>query len=164
GDEFFGLRDYVPGDDLRHIAWRISARADELVVKEMAHETSRYVLFVFDARERYGVPDFEERFEEAIEMVASLGITLLNRQFRVGLMTAGAYLPEDEGKDQARRLLETLARLEPEPESMLDPFSRVALVDEPRRVIRVYISPDPSQWGVRIGTTHVMRPEEVVHA
>lgn len=164
GDEFFGLRGYVPGDDLRHIAWRISARTDELVVKEMAHETSKSVLFVMDARENHALPDFEERFEEAIEMVASLGITLLNRQYRVGLMTAGDHLPEDEGKAQATRLLETLARLEPEPETMLDPFSRLALLDESRQVARVYISPDPTQWGARIGMTHVMRPEEVVHA
>ncbi len=164
GDEFFGLRDYVPGDDLRHVAWRISARADELVVKEMAHETSRYVLFIFDARERQGLPDFEERFEEAIELVASLGVTLLSRQFRVGLLTAGGHLPEDEGKAQVTRLLETLARLEPEPLSMLDPFSQVALLDDSRRVIQIFVSPDPAEWGKRMGTGHVMRPEEVVYA
>jgi len=164
GDEFFGLRGYVPGDDLRHIAWRISARKDELVVKDMAHETSRYVLFVFDARARLGMPDFEERFEEAIELVASLGTTLLQRQFRVGLLTAGLHLPEDEGKAQATRLLDALARLEPEPETMLDPFSRVALIEETHRVIHIYVSPDPAQWGTRIGAAHVMRPAEVVHA
>ncbi len=164
GDEFFGLREYVAGDDLRHVAWRISARMGELVVKEMAHETSRYVLFVFDARERYALPDFEDRFEEAIELVASLGATLLNRQYRVGLLTAGEHLPEEEGKAQAKRLLEMLARLEPEPATLLDPFSRVALLEESRRVIHLYISPDPEQWGSRIGTAHVLRPEEAVHA
>jgi len=164
GDDFFSLRGYLPGDDLRHVAWRISAKTDDLVVKEMALETSRCVLFIFDARAREGLPDFEERFEEAIEMIASLGVTMLNRQFLVGLMTAGEHLPEDEGKTQATRLLETLARLEPEPATMLDPFSRVALLDESRRVIHVYISPDPGQWGERIGSAHVMRPEEVVYA
>ncbi len=164
GDEFFGLREYVPGDDLRHIAWRISARKDELVVKDLAHETSRYVLFVLDARVRHGVPGFEEHFEEAIELVASLGTTLLQRQFRVGLLTASSHLPEEEGKAQATRLLDTLARLEPEPETMLDPFSRVALLEDTRRVIQIYVSPDPEQWGARIGTAHVIRPAEVVHA
>ena len=33
GMEFYGMREYVPGDDLRHIHWRTSARTGTLVVK-----------------------------------------------------------------------------------------------------------------------------------
>lgn len=34
GDEFASLRDYHPGDPLRHIAWKASARHDQLLVRE----------------------------------------------------------------------------------------------------------------------------------
>lgn len=34
GDEFAGLRDYHPGDPIRHIAWKASARHDHLLVRE----------------------------------------------------------------------------------------------------------------------------------
>ncbi|MGI6459792.1 MAG: DUF58 domain-containing protein [Candidatus Hydrogenedentales bacterium] len=164
GDEFFGLRGYQPGDDLRHVAWRASARADELLVKEMAHETSRHVQLVFDARERTAQPDFEELFEEAIELVASLGETLLNRQYRVGFLTAGEQLPSDEGKAQSTRLLEALARLQAEPMSLPDPFSQQAHLDDSRAATHIFVSPDPAEWGRRIGAGHVMRPEEAVYA
>jgi uncharacterized protein (DUF58 family) len=164
GDEFFGLRGYMPGDDLRHVAWRVSARADELIVKEMAHETSRHVQLVFDARERTAQPDFEEQFEEAIELAASLGETLLSRQFRVGFLTAGEYLPADEGKVQSTRLLEMLARLQPEPGSLPDPFLQAVHADDSREATCIFVSPDPAEWGRRIGAGHVMRPEEAVYA
>lgn len=34
GDEFSGLRDYHPGDPIRHVAWKASARHDHLLVRE----------------------------------------------------------------------------------------------------------------------------------
>jgi uncharacterized protein (DUF58 family) len=34
GDEFAGLRDYHPGDPIRHVAWKTSARHDHLLVRE----------------------------------------------------------------------------------------------------------------------------------
>jgi hypothetical protein len=37
-------------------------------------------------------------------------------------------------------------------------------MEESRRVVHVYVTPDPDQWGARLGTEHVLRPEEVVHA
>ena len=42
---------------------------------------------------------------------------------------------------------------------MLDPFSQVALLDDSRRGIQIFVSPDPADWGKRLGTGHVMRPE-----
>lgn len=39
GDEFAGLRDYHPGDPIRHVAWKASARHDHLMVREFERAT-----------------------------------------------------------------------------------------------------------------------------
>lgn len=44
-DELVGLREYQSGDPMRHIAWKISAKTDQLLTKELAEPQSRgYVL------------------------------------------------------------------------------------------------------------------------
>ncbi len=164
GDEFFSMRDYIPGDDLRLVSWRATARAGELMVKELSQETSRFVVLVLDTRLGMNVPDFHERFEAAIELTASLAVTLLNRQYSVALVTGIDYLPEGEGQAQIRRVLDFLARLEPAPDDSADPYKRGALIDDPRRAAYLCISPDPIQWGSRIGALRVLHPREVVYA
>lgn len=67
---FHALREYVPGDDLRHVHWRSSARAGQLLVRQY-HDTRRTsaVLLVDTAREAYPTPD---DFELALSVAASV--------------------------------------------------------------------------------------------
>lgn len=48
GDEMRGTRLYTPGDDLRHVHWKSTARKGELVVKEFHHTLQTRVLIVWD--------------------------------------------------------------------------------------------------------------------
>ncbi|HEX8464786.1 MAG TPA: DUF58 domain-containing protein [Abditibacterium sp.] len=48
GEELRGTRPYAPGDDLRHVHWKSSARAGELVVKEFEQTGRGAVLVVWD--------------------------------------------------------------------------------------------------------------------
>lgn len=166
GDEFFSLREYVPGDDLRFIAWRASARTGTLLVRELEKQTSRFVVFVFDARMRADVPDFLDRFEDAIEMIASLAVTLLNRQFKVSVVTSSTTLGEGEGTSHSLKVLDMLARLTPDREDAPDPFDVATSSEDHRRVSYLMVSPDPMQWGeVRAGgAIRVLNPKEVIHA
>lgn len=66
---FHQLRSYVPGDDMRHIHWRTTARTGEPMVRELADTTRPEILVVLDNRR--AVTD-EEDFEEAVEVAASL--------------------------------------------------------------------------------------------
>jgi uncharacterized protein (DUF58 family) len=48
GTEFDSLREYVPGDDVRSIDWRASARSRDVVVRTWRPERDRHVLLVLD--------------------------------------------------------------------------------------------------------------------
>ena len=66
---FHQLREYVPGDDLRHIHWRTSARTGTLVVKQMVDTTRPEVVVIVDNRAVAVEPD---DFEAVVEIAASV--------------------------------------------------------------------------------------------
>lgn len=51
-DEFYGLRDHRPGDRLRHISWRATARAGKLVVREMRAQAEGEMDVILHGRAR----------------------------------------------------------------------------------------------------------------
>ena len=67
---FHALREYVPGDELRHVHWRSSAKANKLQIRQY-HDTRRSHLTVVvdDHRGSYGDP---EDFETAVSAAASV--------------------------------------------------------------------------------------------
>ena len=66
---FHRLREYVPGDDLRLVHWRSSARAGHLMVKHNVDTSQPYSVVLLDLR-----PDHytAQTFEEAIDVAASV--------------------------------------------------------------------------------------------
>jgi len=48
GEDFAGLKDYRPGDPLKHVAWKALARTGEMLVKEFAGEAGTVHLFDLD--------------------------------------------------------------------------------------------------------------------
>lgn len=161
GDEYFGLRAYVPGDDMRHISWRISARLGTWMIREWSRDNSRVVLFVLDTRPAPELEGHEELFEEAVDLVASLSVTMLHRHYVVGVAAPGVVVEPAEGTSQERRILEMLARVTPESEQDFEEFLSE---QESRRSAVVVISPNPAQWGARTRTgRRILDPREVVH-
>lgn len=66
---FHQLREYVPGDDLRHIHWRTSARTGTLVVKQLVDTTKPEVVVIVDNRRTVAAADFEEIVEIAASVL-----------------------------------------------------------------------------------------------
>lgn len=165
GDEFFCLREYLPGDDLRRIAWRASARRGTLLVKELAQEAPRYVVFVLDTFRSDDGAEFDARFEEAIELVASLAVTLLHRQYTVAVASASGCASEGKGKAQVTRVLDLLARVNPGTENYPPSVQAFALA-RANEARLIFVSPDPESWGRRsaFGNSWVLDPREVVCA
>jgi uncharacterized protein (DUF58 family) len=75
GTEFDSLREYVPGDDVRSIDWRATARTGDVVVRTWRPERDRHVLLVLDtgrtAAGRVGdAPRLDAAMDAALLMAA----------------------------------------------------------------------------------------------
>ena len=82
---FHQLREYVPGDDLRRIHWRSTARTGELLVKEMIDTTRPELLVVLDNRSS-AISD--DDFEHAVDIAASVVRAAEDEDFPATLMFA----------------------------------------------------------------------------
>ncbi len=83
-DEFHALRDYVPGDDLRRVHWRQSARRDDLVVRQTDPSPRLVLTVVHDLHaNQYTAPGFER----AVSAVASLAGSAAHHRRPLRLIT-----------------------------------------------------------------------------
>ncbi|MGZ5351692.1 MAG: DUF58 domain-containing protein [Actinomycetota bacterium] len=87
GDEFYTMRPYVEGDDLRRIHWPSVARSGELMIRQdESTRRSTAVLFV-DTRDSAVGQTHSPCFEKVISCAASVGILLMRYGFSVKLAT-----------------------------------------------------------------------------
>ena len=117
GIEYADIRDYVPGDRLRAINWRASARRGSLVVNEQHPERNTdVVLFVdsfADVRR-----DGRSTLADAVRAAATLAERYLERRDRVGLVAFGGvlrWLQPGMGAAWRYRVIETLLETDVEP-------------------------------------------------
>ena len=87
GTEFWGIRDYQPGDEQRTINWKASARLDRLLTNEFEGERSADAVVVLDARREADVgPGGATTVELGVRATMSLAQRILHAQNRVGLI------------------------------------------------------------------------------
>jgi len=131
---FAGVREYAPGDPLRRIHHRTSARLGRPMTKRFEPSRDREVLIALDVQTESG-PAWEAVFDdeevEAICVVAaSISRSLAAEHAAFGLAAAAysgaetrfAYLPISASPGQAERVLDLLARLSSYPSA---PFERL---------------------------------------
>ena len=102
---FHSLREYVPGDDLRHVHWRSSAKAGQLLVRQYLETRSMQAAVLLDAEP--GSYRTTDEFELAVSIAASVAVQALADGVRVTL-TCGARTVEAETPDA---LLDACCRL-----------------------------------------------------
>jgi uncharacterized protein (DUF58 family) len=122
GFEFYGLRDYVPGDDLRRVVWQTLAKTGQLMVRESEQGiTDRVVLVVDTQRSQHSPGDPSESLECAVRLAASVGAQHLHEGFSVTLVTnQGLVLSQLRGAHARIALLDELARLQPSDRPLRD--------------------------------------------
>jgi uncharacterized protein (DUF58 family) len=83
------LRPYVPGDELRHLHWKATARTGQLMVREHVDPAQPWCVVVLDTRR--DVLD-ADAFEAAVEIVASVLWAAVEQDRPVRLATTGGLV------------------------------------------------------------------------
>ncbi len=120
--EFAGHREYVPGDEIKHIDWRVWSKTDRLYIKEYEEETNLKCHILLDCSKsmRYGEKSDPpwSKFDYAATAAASLAFLLQQQQDAVGLTTFHSQidrqLPPSSHPSQLKRLLHELEQVQPD--------------------------------------------------
>jgi uncharacterized protein (DUF58 family) len=128
GHDLFSLRDYQPQDDLRHVDWKATARARQLIVREFTAEDERRVTIALDTRAGAGVDeqDFLERFEHGITVAASLVAHFIEERAEVRLMLGTEIGRYGSNTEHLYECLKRLALVAPDNDASMDEKSRPA--------------------------------------
>jgi uncharacterized protein (DUF58 family) len=132
GLEFYGMREYVRGDDLRRIVWRATARTGKVMVREAEQGiTDRITILLDSDRTYHGRETPSESFEAAIRAAASLGVKHLGEGYSVTVeANAGPVTRALRGAGSQIRMLDALARLDMDREPLSTNIMR--RVSDPR--------------------------------
>ncbi len=117
GTEFFGMRDYVQGDELRKINWKASARLDGLLTNEYEAECSGDLTLVLDARLEANLGKIHDStVEHGVRAASTIAAQVLRDKNRVGLIVLRDIIDEVYpafGKRQFYKLSEHLLDVRP---------------------------------------------------
>jgi uncharacterized protein (DUF58 family) len=116
GLEFYGMREYKPGDDLRRIVWRASARTGKIMVREAEQGITDKITIILDTDRGTHSRDGEglsESFEAGVRAAASLAVRHLREGYEIKVETnAGPLTRALRGANQQLTLLDAFAKVE----------------------------------------------------
>ena len=133
--EFAGHREYVPGDEIKHIDWKVWSKTDRLYIKEYEEETNLKCTILLDCSKsmRYGghAEGSWSKFDYAATAAASLTYLLQQQQDSVGLVTFNTKierkLPASSHPSHLKLLLHELQQTSPDDRTDLsDVFAQLA--------------------------------------
>jgi uncharacterized protein (DUF58 family) len=146
GDEFLGVREYRPGDPLRAVHWRSSARAGSLVVREYEQETSSRTAIVIAGGDAGAGPT--SAFESLVSAAASVGVFALATGHHIEVVSLDGQI--DHQTDPSHNgFLDHLASLAPA-DASLEPLVEAALGHLGRRGTVVICASDSGACGASI--------------
>ena len=123
GREFESLRDYVRGDELRHISWSATARRGRLTTRQYQIERDQTILIAIDGgRLMTARIEQETKLDSAVHAALALMSAAARAGDNAGLLVFGrkikSFLPPGRGHDHMDAALEALYSVEPE---MIEP-------------------------------------------
>jgi uncharacterized protein (DUF58 family) len=109
---FTDIREYQPGDDVKHIHWKATARTGKVFVKSYEEDRQLRVLLAIDASASMRAVDSVSAFNKALEFTSLIGALTAGGNDLLGLSLFGtetlSYLPPKSG---AKRIQQILAAL-----------------------------------------------------
>lgn len=143
GLEFYGMRDYQPGDDLRRIVWRAFARTGKLLVREAEQGITDQITIIFDThRATHSREETSESFEAGVRAAASLATRHLHEGYTVTVETNEKPLTHTKMRGEAAQMqvLDAFARLEMSKKSLDDALTRI-LANNKRDAHTILVTP-----------------------
>ena len=171
--EFASHREYVPGDDIRHIDWKVWSKTDRYYIKEYETETNLQSTIMVDASKsmKYGAHSERQwsKYDYAATAAASLAFLLQQQQDAVGLVTfttqVDCRLPPSSHPSHLKRLLHELEQTQPDHQTDLhEVFGQLAAqVRTPGIVVLISdLFADPQQLSDALDQLRLRRNEVVV--
>ncbi len=119
GRLFESLREWVPGDDLRHIDWKATAKRGKVITRQYEAERRQQVLLVLDTG-RLMTADVGSglaRLDFAVQAALELAYAAAQHDDNVGIMTFADgvqhFVAPERGRTGVRRVMEVLAEVQP---------------------------------------------------
>lgn len=108
--EFDELRPYVPGDDVRDIDWKASARSGTVLTKRFVSEKHHKVLLVADAGRDMSAlaPSGEPKRDIAVAVMGAIGLITLGRSDEIGMVYGDARGSTNVGNRRGETHIESL--------------------------------------------------------
>ncbi|HJU92190.1 MAG TPA: DUF58 domain-containing protein, partial [Pyrinomonadaceae bacterium] len=169
GREFESMRDYVRGDELRHISWTATARRGKLTTRQYQIERDQTILIALDAgRLMTARIEQETKLDSAVHATLALFSAAGRAGDNAGLVVFGrrikSYLPPGRGRDHIEAALEALHAVEPE---MIEPsyphaFEFIA-ANSKRRALVVLLTDLVDEEGSKelLTSLHILRPRHL---
>ena len=130
--EFVQHREYVPGDDIRHLDWKVWSKTDRYYIKQFEEETNLRANLIVDVSEsmQYGRGPMT-KYEYACTAAACLAYLIIRQQDSAGLVTFDADLRQVLPPRSSQLHLDAIAKAlhVSKPQAKTDPekiFRRVA--------------------------------------
>jgi uncharacterized protein (DUF58 family) len=125
--EFAEHRQYYPGDEIRHIDWRVYGKTDRYYIKEHEEETNLHAHLLVDASGSMAYRGKTiSKFQYAQYLAASLAYLMLHQRDSVGLVVhdhvVRTMLPPRSTSKQLLQILATLEKTAPGGETQLAPI------------------------------------------
>jgi uncharacterized protein (DUF58 family) len=169
GREFESMRDYVRGDELRHVSWTATARRGKVTTRQYQIERDQTILVALDAgRLMTARIENETKLDSAVHATLALFSAAARAGDNAGLVVFGrrikSYLPPGRGHDQIDAALEALHAVEPE---MIEPsyphaFEFIA-ANSKRRSLVVLLTDLVDEEGSKelLTSLHILRPRHL---
>jgi uncharacterized protein (DUF58 family) len=169
GREFESMRDYVRGDELRHISWTATARRGKLTTRQYQIERDQTVLVALDAgRLMTARIEQETKLDSAVHATLALFSAAARAGDNAGLLVFGrrikSYLAPSRGRDHIEAALEALYAVEAE---MIEPsyphaFEFIA-ANSKRRALVILLTDLVDEEGSKelLTSLHLLRPRHL---
>lgn len=117
GIEFSEIREYRPGDDVRAIDWKVTARFNHPYIKEFIEERDLQVYFILDISASGSFGNNVPKKRKSLEVAASLMFAALRNNDKIGIFlvtnTIEKFIPARKGKKHLLQILSSVISFTP---------------------------------------------------